>query len=145
MKLRPDQTRDRIPALDLISMVDLVFLLIIFFLTTSTFIEKTRANVALPREAGEAFQEIRRNSLIVNLTRNGSIVVSGDYLTLAEFLARIDAEVAAIGAPSRLDLVVRADRDASAASLNSIAAALAERNVRSWKLATAPELGKGAP
>jgi len=146
VNLRSAQPRERTPALDLISMVDLVFLLIIFFLTTSTFIEKNKAKVDLPDEPGESYQEIRRSSLIVNLTRNGSYIVAGETLTLDEITARVAGEIALLGGdPARLDLVLRADHSAAAAALNDLAQRLVALEVRAWKLATETPPGAVPP
>lgn len=145
MRLRPPQTRERIPTLDLISMVDLVFLLIIFFLTTSTFIEKNKAKVTLPLEPGESFQEIRRSSLIVNISQNGSMIVSGEFQSLDQVVRRVQEEIALVGGDaSRIDLVVRADRAAPVTALNDLARSLITLDVRAWKLATEAPMGRAA-
>ena len=144
MRLRPAETRERIPTLDLISMVDLVFLLIIFFLTTSTFIEKNKAKVTLPLEPGESFQEIRRSSLIVNISQNGSMIVSGEFQSLDQVVQRVQKEIAQLGGdPARIDLVVRADRAAPVTALNDLARSLIALDVRAWKLATEAPMGRG--
>ncbi len=142
MRFDQDKSRPRLLNGDMTSMVDLVFLLIIFFLTTSTFIEKTRARVDLPEEEGEELQEVTKSSVIINITRNGTYVVAGEYLSLDEILSRVDAELASVGGEAdRLDLLIRADRDASLVHLNDLAERLIERNVRSWKLGTAVPRG----
>jgi len=142
MRFDPDKPRPRLLDGDMTSMVDLVFLLIIFFLTTSTFIEKTRARVDLPEETGEELQEVSRTSVIINITRNGTYVVAGEYLSLDAIMSRVDAELAGVGdEPDRLDLLIRADRDASLLHLNDLAERLIDRGVRSWKLGTAVPRG----
>lgn len=145
MRLRPPQVRERIPTLDLISMVDLVFLLIIFFLTTSTFIEKNKAKVSLPIEPGESFQVIRRSSLIVNISQNGSLIVSGEFLKIDQVVRRVQEEIVLLGGdPARIDLVVRADKAAPVTALNELATRLLALDVRAWKLATEAPMGRGA-
>ncbi len=49
------------------------------------------------------------------------------------------------GDPARVDLVIRADRAASAAALNDLAQRLVGLEVRSWKLATESPPGAGPP
>ena len=146
MNLRSNQQRDRILPLDLTSMVDLVFLLLIFFLTTSTFIEKTRARVELPEEVGEALQEVTISSVIINITRNGTIVVSGEYLSVDQVIAMLSADInAAGGDPSAVDVLIRADRAAPLEHLNRLAERLIDLDVRRWNLATVIPYGSSGP
>ena len=56
-------------------------------------------------------------------------------LSLDELMARLEAEIRKAG-PESVDLLVRADRDSSAANINQLAERLAAAGVRSWKLGT---------
>lgn len=149
MNLRSNEERVRLLPLDLTSMVDLVFLLLIFFLTTSTFIEKSRARVELPEEVGEALQKITTSSVVINITRNGTIVVGGEYLSVDQVIAMLSADIKAAGGdPSAIDLLIRADRAAPLEHLNQLAERLIDLNVRRWNLATVipyGSLGPGEP
>ncbi|NCO69562.1 MAG: biopolymer transporter ExbD, partial [Acidobacteria bacterium] len=42
--------RAHLPDLDLTAMIDVIFLLIIFFMTTAQFVERARAELDLPKE-----------------------------------------------------------------------------------------------
>ena len=146
MKFRANQNRPRLLPVDLTSMVDLVFLLLIFFLTTSTFIEETRARVELPEQVGESRQDITRSSVIINITRNGLIVVGGEYLSVDQVIAKLAAEIASAGGdPSSIDLLIRADRGAPLEYLNQLAERLIDLNVRRWNLATVIPAGSPGP
>ena len=113
--------------------MDVVFLLIIFFLTTSSLIEVTRANVDLPKQKGEDKAD-RERGFVVNITRNGTIVVQDRTLTFdqLESALRVEQE----RADGELDVVVRADRESSLAHINRVADHLSGLGVRSWRLAT---------
>lgn len=146
MNLRSNEERVRLLPLDLTSMVDLVFLLLIFFLTTSTFIEKSRARVELPEEVGEALQKITTSSVVINITRNGTIVVGGEYLSVDQVIAMLSADIKAAGGdPSAIDLLIRADRAAPLEHLNQLAERLIDLNVRRWNLATVIPYGSRGP
>lgn len=136
MRFRSFADRPRVAPIDLTPMVDMVFLLIIFFLTTSSFIEKTKADVELPEEKGEAVQEVKRGSVIINITRNGTFVISGEYLSLDQIVRRIDAEAEAGRAVADLDVVVRVDRLAPITRLNDLARRLSDAGVKRWRLST---------
>ena len=64
--------------LDLTPMIDVVFLLVIFFMVTSTFIEEAKVyKIELP--VGENPQTISRDNLItLSVTRDGKIYLKGD-------------------------------------------------------------------
>lgn len=138
MTLRTAHDRPRVIELDFTSMVDLVFLLVIFFLTTSTFIERNKARIDLPDDSTIRRDELRRvnrSSLVINITRNGTIVVSQEYLTIDQLFDKVAAELGNVsGDPSRLDVLVRADRDAPLRHANAIADRLIGMGVVSWKL-----------
>ncbi|HBS28155.1 MAG TPA: hypothetical protein DEB06_01600 [Phycisphaerales bacterium] len=136
MRFRSPADRPRVAPIDLTSMVDMVFLLIIFFLTTSSFIEKTKADVELPREKGESVQEVARGAVIVNISRNGTYIVSGEYLSLDGIASRVQREAAAGRAVTDLDIVVRADRLAPLTHLNALARRLSDLGVVRWRLST---------
>lgn len=132
--------------LDFTSMVDLVFLLVIFFLTTSTFIEKNKSRVDLPDDDTIRRDELRtidRSSLVVNVTRNGTIVVSQEYLSTDALFEKVGAELARLGGDaSRLDVLIRADQSAPLVFVNEIATRLIALGVDRWKLGM--ELSPGA-
>ena len=58
---------DRAMILELTSMVDIVFLLVIFFMVTSDFARDARAEVSLPRLDGEQMEGMEEAGLYINL------------------------------------------------------------------------------
>lgn len=134
MRLTPDRQPARTLPMDLTPLVDVVFLLIIFFLTTSSLIEITRAEVALPREEGEDHAGQRPRGIVVNVTRNGTIIVDQQTLSFEELAARLRVEHEQGDEP--LDVVVRADQGAALRHVNRIAEHLANLGVVGWRLAT---------
>jgi len=122
---------------DLTPMVDVVFLLIIFFLTTSSLIETTRAEVDLPKEQGEEGARSRPHGVVINITQNGTFIVEQATLSFEELALLLRAELGLNGdGASELDVVIRADRGAPLRHLNRVAEYLSGLGVRSWRLAT---------
>jgi len=135
MNLGARASRDHVALIDLTPMIDVVFLLIVFFMTTAQFANMSKERLELPEQEGESAAGAEAG-IIVNLRADGRIVVSGETLTLETLLRRVATEIAEAGSAEALDLLVRADRGASAAALNDIADGLAQRGVPSWRLAT---------
>ncbi len=94
------------PRVDLTPMVDVVFLLLIFFMISTTFIETPGIRVELPQAGAPAIarepEEIR-----VYLGRDGEIQLGDERLSLAELRRRLPA-----GQPAGKTFVLLADRDA---------------------------------
>ena len=139
MNFRGLAERERLPTLDFTAMVDLVFLLIIFFLTTSTFIEKNRAQLQLPKDSTvdkDQLQTVDRSAIVINVTANGRIIVAQEELSIERLGERVAAELAkAKDSDDDLDLLVRADRRASLVHVNAVAERLIDLGVDRWKLA----------
>lgn len=124
---------------DLTPMIDVVLLLIIFFMLTSQFARTSHRSVDLPREKGEAKSPPAPNSVVVELDANGNLSVEGRYASMREVVDDVKKTVDRAGGVDSLEVVVRADRTCAAAHLNKLALALAGAGVQRWKLATAGE------
>ena len=120
------------------SMLDINFLLIMFFMMTAHFQRETSALLNLPQEQGEKETQPDEAGLVINVRANGEIVVSGIVIDLAELRRRVDAQVANLeaGDAKNLKLMVRADRDARSADLNRVVSLLHERGVGTIRIAT---------
>ena len=121
---------DRLLPVDMTPMIDIVFQLLIFFLTTAQLAQFSRAEMDLPQEAG----------IIVNLLADGTIQIAGERLDDATFA--VMAEELVLDHPgeelARLRPLVRADRNAAAARLNRVLEILQSAGVPAVRIATAP-------
>ncbi|NNM60586.1 MAG: biopolymer transporter ExbD [Steroidobacteraceae bacterium] len=92
MRLRRS-TREDDPEINLISMIDVLLVLLIFFMISTTFQRAERIRVELPR-ASDAPVSVTHFALVVTITRNGRYLVNGrallnsNALTLRRALAR---------------------------------------------------------
>jgi biopolymer transport protein ExbD len=77
-------------------MIDIVFLLLIFFLVTYQITEQEKdINVAVPTTS-EGTQEARvANEIVVNLTSDGKITISGEVYTKVELRQKLERIVEA--------------------------------------------------
>jgi len=130
MRFSRDQRRHQ-PLIDLTPMIDVVFLLIIFFLTTAQFARVTRAEVDLPLEEGEQLASADEPGVIVNIRKDGAIVVDERDLTLEELRAIIRREIdlQTDGGAENVKLLIRADRDLPAKRLNEVVTAMRDLGV----------------
>jgi biopolymer transport protein ExbD len=116
LKLQHDET----PALNLTSLIDVLFLLIMFFMVATKFDEFERhINVAVPEvsEAGEAATPPEPR--IVNVLTDGHVELDDQPVTLAELTEKLAAARRPLSEPS---VVIRGDAQCA---FQHIAAALA--------------------
>ncbi len=119
--------------LDMTPMIDVVFLLLIFFLTTAQLSQMSSAPVTLPREDGNADELLESSGLVVNVIDDGSIVILEKTVLTSEIA--LLAKNALAQDPTAIP-VIRADRGASAAHLNAVMDALRTGGFRTVRLAT---------
>ncbi len=106
MKFPRRQTRA--PALALTSMLDVIFLLLCFFVTVSVFSQwESEISIKLPKANTADQPERLPGEIIVNLAHDGRVRVNGADLTLEELQKRL-AKVARFypGQP----VIIRADK-----------------------------------
>lgn len=136
MRLRPPEGRERVSPPDLTPLVDVVFLLIIFFLTTSSLVELTKANIELARARGEVGATTDQTALVINVDEEGRYIVENERIGFDALMSKVDAEVRKSGGPHQVELLIRADRRASLRSVNRLAEGLIAMDVTKWRLAT---------
>jgi len=122
--------------LDMTPMIDVTFLLLIFFLVTAQMAARSRGEVRLPVELGEREDRSSQAGLVVIVRGNGTMLVGDAEIDTAGIteLARRAVARGAQKAP-----VVRADRDAPAAAVNAVAMALRAGGCAAFQLATQRE------
>jgi biopolymer transport protein ExbD len=135
---RPLARPASIRTFDMTPMIDVVLQLIIFFMFTSQFGQVTRSEVELPRERGEEEEAAAdRPTLVIDISSEGVFLVEARPMPLERVVGLVGAEVARSGGRAdRVDLLIRADRRATATRLNQLANALSEIGVRRWSLGT---------
>ncbi|MGB4247556.1 MAG: biopolymer transporter ExbD [Pseudohongiellaceae bacterium] len=70
-------------SINLTPLIDVVFLLLIFFMVSTTFTRETRLAVNLPEADGEAVQE-SAGQIEISVSQNGSYAIDGRPLVNAE-------------------------------------------------------------
>jgi len=121
--------------IDMTPMIDIVFQLLIFFLTTAAIAQANRVKLDLPREAGTPDPTPTGPGLVVSIRADGSCELAGRVVTMDELTAAARASRSERG---RLVPVVRADRSAPGARLNDVIDACRQAGFDGIRLATTP-------
>lgn len=96
-----------ISSFQMMSLTDIIFLLLIFFLLSSTFILQTGIKVEVPRTTvGDPTAE---KALVVSVARDGSVYLNEDLVSRAELVARIRQSMVS----REQIIIIRADRHLS--------------------------------
>lgn len=110
MNLRPTATED--PDVSVTPLIDVVLLLLIFFMVTTSFVRQTEIRLRLP-EADSAVAVIQEEGIDVTITAEGNYLINGREVInrRPETLRRAMERVA--GDDRSMQVVVRADARAS--------------------------------
>lgn len=110
-------------------MMDVTFLLLIFFMTATQMSEASREQLDLPKLSGTEDRQLA--GLTVNVTDKGQFIITGTPLTLNEVVSRVGQELAGVGNdPSRVQIEIRADERGASRSVNELVEALVNLQIK---------------
>jgi len=78
--------------LDLSSMIDCIFILLIFFIVTTVFVDEKGLQVNKPDAAAATSLEENQN-VVLEITRENKIVMDGKQISLADVPMRVKADL----------------------------------------------------
>ena len=111
MLIKSAQGESSAPSIELTPIIDMVFLLLIFFLVATTFQQSEREmQIALPETESGGPISISLKELIVNVAGDGSIVVGGQTIEPESLRAMIGE---AVKTNPEQKVTVRGDREAT--------------------------------
>ena len=118
-------------------MIDIIFLLIIFFMVAAEFAQQARLELHLPQEKGESLNDAQNTGLVINIRKDGAIILEVDSppVTIDALDERIKAAITGDNAPWE-SLLIRADQDASTTTLNEIFRLLNKHGLSATRIAT---------
>ena len=126
--------RSRVPAVQMASLMDIVFLLLCFFVTSSVFSQwETEVAITLPTAKSATIPGRMPGEIILNLNADGKVSVNGHALSLEEVTKRLTR--IAENFPGQ-PVVIRADKTCSYETLMSLIDACRTANVWNFSLAT---------
>ncbi len=111
MNLRPRSREE--PEVNLTSLIDVVLLLLVFFMVSTTFIDEARIRIELPEASVAPVRNTTRDPIEISVTAEGGYRVNGRTLinTSPESLSAAVAKIA--GAKREAPITIRADARAT--------------------------------
>ena len=134
------QVRRELPALNLTPLIDIVFLLLIFFMVTTSFSRETRLLVSLPEASGSA--ENATESIEVLVDREGGYAINGRRLVNAEVDSLVRGLELESGGDVSLLVVLVADAEVQHQSVVTAMEAIGRAGFASLSIATREPIEK---
>ena len=132
---RPPQTL----AFNMTPMIDIVFLLIIFFMTVSQITRTVDHPVELPRVV-EGTSESVTAMVTINLNEEGSVIVAGKELTQQEVVRALKKRMEKMdNDPERIQIQIRCDRRCLSKNVNQLVNRLSSMGFRKVRCAVADQ------
>lgn len=92
--------------IDISPLIDVVFILLIFFIVTTVFVEETGVEIQKPRAATQ--QDLERNSILLGVTRSGEVYYGGREIGVSG----VRAVVSRLLKQDAMPVIIQADREA---------------------------------
>ena len=134
------QVRRELPALNLTPLIDIVFLLLIFFMVTTSFSRETRLLVSLPEASGSA--ENATESIEVLVDKEGGYAINGRRLVNAEVDSLVRGLELESGGDVSLLVVLVADAEVQHQSVVTAMEAIVRAGFASLSIATREPIEK---
>lgn len=134
MKLQPKDHEE--PEMNLTSLIDVVLLLLIFFMVSTTFVDESRLKLQLPQASTKPAAEQKKDPIEVAVTATGEYRVNGQVL-INTSPATLSAAVSKLAGERRdLPITIRADARATHQSVVTAMDVLGRLGFKAISIAT---------
>ncbi len=124
--------------MNLTPLIDVVFLLLIFFMVTTTFEKQARLKLELP-EASPAVQAAEDNRVIITVTEDGKFFVNSNPLKDSGRKTLTNALLLIVKDDRNMPVIIRADANATHKNVVKVIDVLTRLGFKKTAIATVPE------
>ena len=143
MNLRPRPEEE--PDLNLTSLIDVVLLLLIFFMVSTTFVKESHLKIQLPQASNDPAPEQQLSPIEISVTASGEFRVDGKTL-LNTSPATLSAAVAKVaGSQRNVPITIRADARATHQAVVTAMDVVGRLGFRAINIATVNEPNAANP
>jgi biopolymer transport protein ExbD len=141
MPLRTDSLEE--PQLNLTPMIDIVFLLIIFFMVGTRFSEiEQQYDIELPTASAVEPMTSRPDAIVLNVARSGDVVIDGKTVPMDQLKERLEAARKAYAEQS---VLIRGDGEGVYQSIVDVMDLCHKAQIHRFSLAFQPRVAGGSP
>ena len=136
-------SRSALPTFQMTSMMDIIFLILFFFITTSVYSQwENEITISLPTAQSGKVPSRLPGEIIINVAKDGRVSVNQQDLTLDALKTRLDRLARYFpGQP----VVLRADKETRYESLMKVIDTCRKADIWNFSMATNEEKTGGAP
>ena len=131
--IRHTLTSDSTPEINMAPILDMVFILLIFFIVTPVFVEETGVEIQKPTAASA--ENLEKHSLLIALTKEGTILYGGQDIPLNGLRALVTRETQ----EQRMPIILLVDRHADSGILVDVLDECKLAGAENVSIATATE------
>jgi len=144
MNLKPRRTEE--PEINVTSLIDVVLLLVVFFMLSSNFTAEGRLRIRLPQAQEQAVDRAQGEGLIVTIGASGTYLVNGRELINSSADTLRAAILKSVGNGARnAPVTIRADGRATHQAVVTAMDVLGHLGFTQMNVATINETSAGAP
>ncbi len=125
------------PKLNMTSLIDVVFLLLIFFMVTTTFEKQAKLKIELP-EATEKIKNQEQSKIVISISQKGAIYLNNNELLNSQYESIASGLSRMVEGDDKPAIVIRADADAAHKYVVTVMDVLADLGFTSVSIATTP-------
>jgi biopolymer transport protein ExbD len=103
-RFRDTSLEDNSSAIDISPLIDVVFILLIFFIVTTVFVEETGIDIEKPRAATQ--KDLDKNSILLGITSDGKVYYGGNEIGVGG----VRAVVSRLIRQQEQPVIIQADR-----------------------------------
>lgn len=111
MKFRRQRSQEEV-SINLTPLIDVVFLLLIFFMVSTTFTKETHLSIDLPQSTGDA-RLVQAEQIELIISKNGDFAINGEALVNAQLDTVKRALSKFSGGDTKMALIITADAQAA--------------------------------
>ncbi len=136
MKFTTHERED--PDLNMTPLIDVVFLLLIFFMVTTTFEQQARLRIDLPQAEQEP-EQVKTDRLVIAISEDGQYYINNNEVVNNSAESLREAILAAIGDNREQPVTIRADELVPHKYVVTAMDVLTRLNVVNLSIATTPD------
>jgi len=125
------------PKLNMTSLIDVVFLLLIFFMVTTTFEKQAKLTIELP-EANKEVNTQAKQQIVISISDKGIIYVNNSELLNSQYSSIANGIKSIVKGTDKPTVVIRADANAAHKHVVTVMDVLADLEFNSISIATTP-------
>jgi len=144
VNLRKNSNRDEEPEIMMVSFIDVLLCLLIFFMASTTFVGEARVQVQLPEASVQQQGQVVRDPIVITITRQGAYSVNDRSLINSSAQTLSAAITQVVDSARDLPVTTRADGQPTHQAVVTAMDVIGRLGFRTINIATMNEGPEGA-